>query len=1123
MASHEDSRCSSPDPLALSNENFPTPSPIKTKNPIITPRKPLANASGNKQVQDFYITTPPARRAGGSPSKSTNRVASTSPWRIRLTLQTEQVAKAIPQNPRKRSSNKYLTEHTTTFTVPLKGGDDTPPPATRRGRGRPRKSLESPRRRGGTPNPRANGRRKTIWAGFNTQNDSSDLVESTPPKKSRGRTRDGRNPDAKSSRTAASSQEVSTLVDDGVLSVTSVKRPSRTRSRGRRKEITPMKIAIDSDVPHEYDSSRLDEGVPLSSTGSPDQQSEQDPLRLSMSSETKVLPLKGPIFGDRWPHFNPSESVSNTTHEELQEKAQIDPTNGHQEYDTILESEGFSMVSVSSLASTSIQSGASAERGHGIIDEKYTPSVASPPSLPPALQDDSFKSSVRRLDGQQDGTPKLARVIRAGIALQGILSPKNRSQRLSSPCHERRIGSPVCRSSGGTTQQDELSLNSGAQSPKERLDHLFGGFGPGTRRELRAGLRLGEELARRQRQAHERPSSGLKADEQVFDHTISPKYPQLPAFGSEPSFSLKVPSTENTVDRVQYHPLPRNQLPTPERSDSEVEEDVIRSPAASSMRSELQQGSLVLEIAGNDAVGYKTSNVNHMLEREAEWQREREAISRQIEMANKSQVIVINSDDEDGAFGRHDDESSIQNEDQTKTNEEESSDIWQAEAHSVNSSQDVTHEASNVAPQQELIKPRRSKLPKSWRRQSQIIYSDEIESSEVDPSQQPSHLETSSEVLEKWDENAFEKRSIQDGTPTELSKIQEQMSGQTYDQCDDSTGALIASQLNSVKIYDDDTTGKVPTMPPSSPSSPLADTSRSSVYQAEHSSQQQIRAPSMPATPENKYEDESSVMPEDYTTSFSDDDESTAQIPQSTADEGFAAIDPFLLRPQKQTLLGDIGIQKPKAGPRPPLNLATQSWFSYLTGPISRLINPLPPHAKKSDLRLSSPYEPICQLTPWEPCHTRALAPLYYSALIYPSFIFPFIPSSPTALFLGHTATTSLGWKRKVNKLDCAVADAFMVLLKDRGFAMGDPGETWITEKQVILRIVKLWRNMCMRGEIEVDESKGEKIGLRKQRDRKWKKSDTFWELNQVEYFERKRREFDGLPSWKAKGIKWPQ
>lgn len=85
---------------------------------------------------------------------------------------------------------------------------------------------------------------------------------------------------------------------------------------------------------------------------------------------------------------------------------------------------------------------------------------------------------------------------------------------------------------------------------------------------------------------------------------------------------------------------------------------------------------------------------------------------------------------------------------------------------------------------------------------------------------------------------------------------------------------------------------------------------------------------------------------------------------------------------------------------------------------------------------------------------------------------------------------------------------------------MGESSERWIDVGLVVRMCVSLWVGMVMRGEVEVDAAKGERVGLRREGNRIWTKEDIRWEECESEYFERKRREFDGLPSWKALGLK---
>lgn len=250
-----------------------------------------------------------------------------------------------------------------------------------------------------------------------------------------------------------------------------------------------------------------------------------------------------------------------------QDELMGDPTEKHHEYDSILESEGFSMISHSTLPSAQQRSGqVSALKDQHNLDESslslaprietttgkvgstsktVTPAVAPSPELPPQMPSIEAHPSSRPLEKPTDGTPKLTRIVRAGIALQGVLKPKHGSAERSS-------------SAAGPGSCPEPAF---AKSPKQRMDDLFSGFGPGTRRELRAGLRLGEELAKRQQNAQGK--SNLRYEDDVFSQNATSAYPQLPDSASSREYSLKVPAPEQ---QVEYPLLTRRQLPSPEES-----------------------------------------------------------------------------------------------------------------------------------------------------------------------------------------------------------------------------------------------------------------------------------------------------------------------------------------------------------------------------------------------------------------------------------------------------------------------------------------------------------------------------------------------------------------------------
>jgi hypothetical protein len=124
-----------------------------------------------------------------------------------------------------------------------------------------------------------------------------------------------------------------------------------------------------------------------------------------------------------------------------------------------------------------------------------------------------------------------------------------------------------------------------------------------------------------------------------------------------------------------------------------------------------------------------------MARREREWQLEREEVSRQIQNASESQVIVIDSDDESGFLDKAQ-QICLEVDMDHDTGGDEEEDIWLAEAKN-SSSPPHDHKApsrpgdgSLSAPTEELKqaerarevmdKPRRSLIPSPWRRGDEV-------------------------------------------------------------------------------------------------------------------------------------------------------------------------------------------------------------------------------------------------------------------------------------------------------------------------------------------------------------------------------------------------------------------
>lgn len=1116
MAPTKDVQLSSPDPLGMSNGSIPSFSPRKEGHRLsVTPRKALTEASGNTQVQEFYINTPPHPRRSASPIKSPKQTTqSTSPWRIRLTVQAEQVDE-MPKS--KNIPGKRLTEETTTITVPLKGGDDTPPVLQKKGRGRPRKSLDSPVKRAGTPKPKGGGRRKTLSESPKKREIDAHGQVATLPKKPRGRPR--KSIEAKGvgpSLVTSQSNDPDVWLGSSLVGgeeMTGMKpKAIRTRSRARRQEITPMKIAADSDIDSQSSSVATTGEISKElawTFGNRHDESDQMDQKLSQSYEVPTPQtdqgLDSGIFyrqsslekqdgNDSRSMLHHNTRSPSPHQDDSQDQDEPDPTGQPQEYDSILESEGFSMVSVSSLPSVG-DDAISPPQQYGSLHE-HTPIIASSPSMPPAPETTKIQSSSRHMETPSDGTPKLAKVLRAGVALQGALNSKDRSHKLGSPFQESQRPSPFLNVEKSGSQRDFPDHQPRERSLEVHSDNPFRGFGAGTRRELKAGLRLGEELAKRQRQTSQISGIGPREGDDIFQQTRDTSYPQLPVSDTKEGFGLKSSESEN---QVRYPLLSNTQLPSPERSLLDEEEDRMSWKANTPIKQEGPTPVSTQVLVSDETIGANASSVDYtMMARQEEWQREREAVSKQIEMANKSRVIIIESDDENN----EDPEDNVAD-----------SDIWQAEAQSVDQYRETTPEASDILLQPELLKPRRSKIPSPWRRNSQVIYSDEVEPTESDLFWQPDqsqaraskrrhaakcqredHLNISADsVLDNSMENA---RKVEAQIQLEASKALPVEDSLLSDDEDRITTTSMDHRLDHCFKQDTD-----PTMNP-----PVAATPSENNTVLE-----------LPPSPKLATTGDVIEVVEKITTLKVIEGTSTEPILQNPKD-GKAAIDPRLL--QKKTRPSNASRQALR--PIQPLQTtqSSTSWLSRLTTPIWSVFAPaapLPPAATKEDILCSSLHEPLCQLTPWEECHFRALGPLYYSSLLYGAHLFPFNPRSPSARFCGANVTTKLGWSRKVRPEDCGITDAFMILLDERGFALGEPGARWIDESIVIGMCVTLWVGMIKRGEIEADGSKGERTGLRDQGDRKWTKNDIDWASNESAYFERKRREFDGLPSWKNK------
>ncbi|KAL2222714.1 AT DNA binding protein [Thermoascus aurantiacus ATCC 26904] len=687
-----------------------TPSRSKFQTPRKRPRPSTSptKTTHSFRLDDLMKSTPSKNARGGqgsslSPSKLQSE-SNLSPWRIRVTVEAEHEDEMDSNGS---AARKRFKTATTTTKVPLKDTEEVSQLSAKKRRGRPRKSdiqeqSATPRRGspghtpGRTPGPITTSAVKRKRGRPRKSLPEPEVVESVerahlPPAETAPR-------EASPLNLAAEGDAADLSSDDGIsspapfaydpgpsrLNVTSPNRSSPIQSQtgpSRRPEPPPPKRA------------RILEG---DTELSPARDLSPDRVLRDVSPENtlhaghtprprRIYPT--PTSSSLIEGENPGEDPTRVAHRDEREGtvsgAISDPTDEHREFDTIMESEGFSMVSLDTLPS--VKSLASAKSlsstkqqaldstssnlnlSKGVLKpffERQTPgssdrtkqrasgskaaevpaAISSPrvqsgvdqrptasssqlpvsdsskendtsrPKATPAENIVSPKLPAAPAQGAQSAAttkkrsfPSLARVVRAGIALQGILRRQRRGSTLQSP-----FSSPT---RSGTREQSDDS-----DGPRRRLEHLFSGFGLATQRELRAGLRFGEELARRQREAERR-----RREEQ-----------------DRASSSRDITAAET-----------RGVSPEAATQDQTHED-------------EPETGRLNSEIA----------------RRQAEWQCEREAVSREIEMADSNNVIVIDSDKEmsDRPEGEEDDyeaEERVPDDD----DDDDYYDIWQQEAH----------------------------------------------------------------------------------------------------------------------------------------------------------------------------------------------------------------------------------------------------------------------------------------------------------------------------------------------------------------------------------------------------------------------------------------------------------
>ncbi|KAK0103655.1 hypothetical protein ONS95_005668 [Cadophora gregata] len=303
-----------------------------------------------------------------------------------------------------------------------------------------------------------------------------------------------------------------------------------------------------------------------------------------------------------------------------------------------------------------------------------TPSIVfSSPTLPPPIQINRG-IPVLAPPSEQAERPALSPIVRAGRMLQDILvpsSPRSRSQSLGSPfkspAADRRSSSIIVQDSYPSPVYERLA------GPLPRSD-LSGRF---------------DEGSSSQRQS--RPS---QQDDPFRNSATSQQ--RSPSPEEKQQYTLELPQS-------RHHSDPRLRISRPEP-------ETIRSDDAMSWQAEEEvplPGSSISLRNNIDLSNNSRSSAAVETSLEDRWAAERAAVVQQAANANSSKVIVVDSDDEQSKDGQDEDED------------------FGLLLETLNSSSPVVERRDD--PKEVLERPRRSKIPSPWRKNSKrLVYSDEL-------------------------------------------------------------------------------------------------------------------------------------------------------------------------------------------------------------------------------------------------------------------------------------------------------------------------------------------------------------------------------------------------------------
>lgn len=1082
---------SSPDPLSMSKDNIEaSPTKLNSQTSHLTPRKALIQKSENLRLQDFYLTTPPPPYIRtSSPSKVIAQTENPiSPWRIRVIVEAEREDSTQDVLANQKNIKSHLAQGATTTKVPLKDADGPASNSPRKSRGRPRKSLESSAQRNGTPKAKAVRRHTAVLPVSAKLTGTMVPQAKSTPKRARGRPRKSVDSNL---GTSSSHSKLVTPPGNSVLSNKLGGTEEQTISK--RIVISPQEtpdfipksheirdeanIQLVEDTEHivHPGANNLKRKRSVNQDSSPNAKVEPKHVIAANIDTTCGIQSQEPDTRKRSRYKNQGQSVVPNT------VKNADPTEKHHEFDSILESEGFSMVSVSSLSSAKVyssisndlkalynsknlQTEANNERasqldvgcsvdnqvtnqkevsvlphgscplssGNRCLEKTETPSSTSPSvAAPPALHSAAARQIPRSLDIATDGTPKIDRVVRTGIALQGALGPGD--------------------TSSGSFSQNSENLNStsstSARSSEEHSSDLFSGFGAGTRRELRAGLRLGEELAKRQQNRVLLKETKFTQEDNVSClEALQATSSSSPDLGASSVYSSKGLEPDQTI---AYPLLANAQLPSPKRSEGEYSQNEDRMSWKQNTPTQTKADEPYIEHSlyrKEPSISNNFALDNTMMAREAEYQRDRDGVIKQIQEANLSKVIIIESDAEDDC--------------QEEGYEE--SDIWQAEARSSDS---LSAEPPEQKVYQNGIKPRRSRLPSPWQQQ-----------------QSPARIISQKNIEES---DSF----WQPGLRGNIVNRNESQKGAVHEPKSTASSPSIKIRKDGVGDYDEPQLEPTPEVDqPQFSSSSQSITNLTFINWNEEKDMD----------PDESYDDTWEPSTQDSLDSEEFGSPTlTEEIGNSFAQSlhNLSAVE-SVNEKNSESNQTSTAVERSSCSQKP-----SSSWLSYLTSFLPTFSKPAPispklpkrhhllPNGKRRlPVAISEGF--LSLYTPWTTNHWKALY-VHYAAWQEGRAKFQYNPKSALRVYPLLT-THSSGWSRGVEEGDVAIADAFFADLRRRRL----PSETGFEERELISpplvleKIFILWVEGVMDGECEIGDGI---TGLARDGKQQWKPELEAW------------------------------